>query len=120
MSGTRVARFLVHWAVMAVALGATAYLLPGIHIASWPALAVGALVLGFVNAVIRPILIVLTLPLSVMTLGVFALVVNGIAFGLAAAVVPGFDIDSPAWAVGGALVASLVSWWIGRFIAARG
>lgn len=107
------ALFLTHWLVMAVALGVTAWIVPGVHVASWPALAVGALVLGFVNAVVRPLLFVLTLPITVLTLGLFYLVVNGLAFGLAAAMVPGFSVDSVWWAMLGALVVSVVSWFVG-------
>ena len=68
---------------------------------SWTALALAAVVLGAVNAVVRPILVILTLPITVLTLGLFYLVVNGLAFGLAAAIVPGFQIGSwlrPSWA----------------------
>jgi len=59
-----VGRFFFNWAVMALALWATAWILPGVHVSSTAALAVGALVLGFVNAVIRPILTLLTLPVT--------------------------------------------------------
>ncbi len=107
--------FLIHWLVMAVALWVTAYVLPGVHVTSWEALAIGALVLGLVNAVIRPLLVILTLPITVLTLGLFYLVVNGLAFGLAAALVPGFGVDSVWWAILGALVASLVSTFVGAF-----
>ena len=75
-----------------------------------------ALVLGFVNAIVRPILVILTLPITVLTLGLFYLVVNGIAFGLAAALVPGFDIASPTSAILGALLTSVISWFIGIFV----
>src|SRR5579862_7676615 len=98
------ARFLLHWLVIAVALGAAARLVPGIHIASGPVLVVSALVLGLVNAIVRPVLVVLTLPLTVLTLGVFYLVVNGVAFGLAAALVPGFTVASLGSAVMGSVV----------------
>jgi putative membrane protein len=77
------------------------------------ALAVAALVLGFVNAIVRPVLVLITLPITILTLGLFYFVVNGLAFGLAAAIVPGFDIDSFGWAVLGALVVGLVSWFVG-------
>lgn len=107
--------FLLHWLIMAVALWVTAYVVPGVHVTSWPALAVGALVLGLVNAIIRPLLVILTLPITVVTLGLFYLVVNGLAFGLAAAIVPGFSVDSVWWAILGALVASLVSTFVGAF-----
>ena len=108
-------RFLTHWIVTTAALYVSAYLLPGVHVSSLPALAVAALVLGFVNAIVRPLLFLLTLPITILTLGLFYLVVNGLAFGLAAALVPGFDVDSIGWAVLGALVVSLVSWFAGSF-----
>ena len=105
--------FLVHWFVTAVALGVAAWVVPGIHVTSWQALLVAALVLGFVNAIVRPVLVIVTLPITVLTLGLFYLVVNGLAFALAAALVPGFEIDSLPWAMAGALVVGLVSWFIG-------
>jgi putative membrane protein len=105
--------FLTHWFFTAVALGVAAWILPGIHVTSWLALAVSALVLGFVNAIVRPLLFIVTLPITILTLGLFYLIVNGMAFGLAAAVVPGFEVDSFGWAVLGALVVSLISWFIG-------
>jgi len=75
------ARFLLHWLVTAVALGAATRLVPGIHIASGPVLVFAALVLGFVNAIVRPVLVLLTLPLTVLTLGIFYFIVNGAALG---------------------------------------
>jgi len=105
--------FLIHWLVTAVALGVASWIVPGIRVTSWPALFVAALVLGFVNAVIRPILLIITLPITVLTLGLFYLVLNGLAFGLAAALVPGFEVDSLFGAILGALVVGLISWFIG-------
>jgi putative membrane protein len=102
-------RFLLHWLVTAIALGAAAYLVPGIHITSGPVLLIAALVLGFVNAIVRPVLVVLTLPLTVLTLGIFFFIVNGAAFGLAAALVPGFTVASLGSAILGAVVVALVS-----------
>lgn len=111
--------FLIHWFVTAVALGVASWVVPGIHVTSWPALIVAALVLGFVNAVIRPVLVIVTLPITVLTLGLFYLVVNGLAFALAAAIVPGFEVDSLLWAMLGALVVGLTSWFIGAVSAPR-
>jgi putative membrane protein len=111
--------FLIHWFVTAVALGVASWVVPGIHVTSWPALIVAALVLGFVNAVIRPVLVIVTLPITVLTLGLFYLVVNGLAFALAAAIVPGFEVDSLLWAMLGALVVGLISWFIGAVSAPR-
>ena len=109
-------RFLIHWLVVAIALWAAAWILPGVGIASWPALLVAALVLGFVNAIVRPVLVLLTLPITVLTLGLFYLVVNGAAFALAALVVPGFEVGGCGWAILGALVVSVLSWFIGLFL----
>jgi len=108
--------FLVHWLVVALGLAVATYIVPGVTVASGSALAVGALVLGFVNAVVRPLLTILTLPLTLLTLGLFYLVVNAAAFGLAAAVVPGFSVASFWAALLGALVVSLVSWLVGAFV----
>ena len=108
-------RFLVHWATIALALGGTAWLLPGVHVDGWTPLLVGALVLGLANAIVRPLLVVLTFPITVLTLGLFYLVVNGVSFGLAAWIVPGFAIDTFWTAILGALVCSLLSWVIGWF-----
>jgi putative membrane protein len=77
------------------------------------------LVLGLVNAVVRPILVILTLPITILTLGVFYLIVNGMAFALAAALVPGFAVASLGAAVIGALVVSLVSWILGSALRPR-
>lgn len=109
--------FLVHWLVVAAGLAAAAYLVPGVTVATGTALAMGALALGFVNAVVKPVLTLLTLPLTVVTLGLFYFVVNAAAFGLAAAVVPGFSVASFWAALFGALVVSLVSWVVGAFVA---
>ncbi len=108
-------RFLTHWLAVAIALAATAWLLPGVQISSWPALFVAALVLGFVNAVVRPLLVLLTLPITIVTLGLFYLVVNGAAFSLAAFFVPGFAVAGCGWAILGALFVSVFSWFIGLF-----
>jgi putative membrane protein len=108
--------FLTYLLVGAVSLGVASYILPGVRITSWPALIVAALVLGFVNTLVRPLLVLITLPITIVTLGLFYLVVNGLAFGLAAAVVPGFDVDSFGWAVLGALVTGLGSWFVGSLV----
>jgi putative membrane protein len=108
--------FLAQWFVVAVALAVTAHLVPGVIVTSFPALLVAALVLGFVNALIRPILTILTLPLTILTLGLFYLVVNGMAFALAAAITPGFSLAGFGSAIIGALVVSLVSWLIGAAV----
>lgn len=105
--------FLLHLVVTAAGLYLAAYLVSGVSVSSPVALAVGALVLGFVNAVVRPVLQVLSLPFTLLTLGLFYFVVNGVAFGLAALLVPGFRVASLWSAILGALIVSLVSWAFG-------
>lgn len=111
-----IAVFLVRWVLLALALGFTAWLLPGIHLSSPLVLAIASLVLGVVNTVVKPVLFVLTLPITILTLGIFYLFVNAAVFGLAALLVPGFVVDSLGWAMLGALLFSLISWLIGSFL----
>jgi putative membrane protein len=108
--------FLIHTLVLAIAIWATAAVVPGVTVSSWSALAIAALVLGVVNAIVRPVLVILTFPITVLTLGLFYLVVNGLAFGLAAALVPGFQIAGWGSAILGALLTSVISWFIGIFV----
>ncbi len=107
--------FVVHWLTTALALGVTAWIVPGVVITSLPALAVAAVVLGLVNAVVKPVLVVLTLPLTFLTLGVFYFVVNGLAFSLAAWIVPGFTVRSFGWAILGGTLVGLVSTFVGGY-----
>jgi len=109
------ARFLVHWFSMALALLVCTKILPGVHVDSLETLAVAALVLGFINAIIKPILVILTLPITIVTLGLFYVVINGLAFALASEIVPGFVVDSFGWAIIGSLVVSAISWFLGSF-----
>jgi len=106
-------RFLIHWLSATLALAVTAWLLPGISFSSIPALVIGALVLGLVNAIVRPVLHVLSLPITILTLGLFIFVVNGIAFGLAAWLTPGFVVHGLGNAILGAIIVSVVSWLLG-------
>ncbi len=76
---------------------------------------IAAIVLGLVNALVRPILTILTLPITILTLGLFYLLVNGFVFFLASKIVPGFEVAGFWWAVLGALVVGVISWFIGAF-----
>jgi putative membrane protein len=107
--------FILHWLVTALALVVADWALAGVRVSSGAALAVAAVVLGLVNALVRPVLVLLTLPLTIVTLGLFYLVVNGLAFGLAAALVPGFGVSSFGSAIAGALIVSIVSALVGWF-----
>jgi putative membrane protein len=107
--------FLIHWVTVAVSLWVATKVVPGVEVGSLAALAIAALVLGFVNAAVRPVLVILTLPITLITLGLFYLVVNAAAFGLAAFFVPGFAVSGLFSAMLGALVVGAVSWLIGLF-----
>jgi putative membrane protein len=84
--------FLVHWALMTLILWITSHVFKGITYTSAGALWVAALLLGLVNAVVRPILIILTLPLTLITLGLFLLVINALMLMLVSALVKGFEV----------------------------
>ena len=107
---------LVVWLVNTVALVAVAYLMPSVHIASPGAALVAALLLGLVNAVVRPILVLLTLPVTLLTLGLFIFVINGLLFWAVSALVPGFDVAGFWSAVLGAIVFSLISWLLSALV----
>ena len=103
-------RFLARLLLNGLAIIIAAWLLPGLHLSGTFAALVAGAILGFVNAIIRPVLFFLTLPLTLVTLGLFIFVLNALCLGLTAALVPGFDIDSFWWALLGALLISIVSW----------
>ncbi len=100
---------ILRWVLNTLALFVVVKLVPNFEYTSWVTLAIAALVLGLLNAIIRPILFVLTLPITVVTLGLFLVVLNAIMLELTAWVVPGFAIHGFGWAVVGAIVLSLVS-----------
>jgi putative membrane protein len=112
--------FIVRVLVNAATIALAAALVPGLRLDGVvPALLAG-LVLGLINALVRPVLLVLTLPLTLITLGLFLLVLNGICLALTAWLVPGFDIDGFLPAMLGALVISVVSWILTAFVSDRG
>ena len=101
---------LLRAAITALSLWVASQLLPGLQFSSGAQLAIAAILLGLVNAVVRPIAFVLTLPITVLTLGLFLLVLNAGMIGLVALIVPGFTISGFWTAVGGAIIVGLVSW----------
>jgi putative membrane protein len=111
-----VLRILLVWAVNTLALAAVAYLMPSVSIASAGAAIVAALVLALVNAVLRPLLVLLTLPVSVLTLGLFIFVINGLLFWAVASLVPGFEVAGFWSGVFGAIIFSLVSWLLSALV----
>jgi putative membrane protein len=104
--------FLVHLLVSAGLLFVVGRIVNGVAVESGKAAILGALVLGIANAIVRPIVVVLTLPITIITIGLFLFVVNAAMFGLAAAVVPGFKVKGPVPALVGSLLLSLMNWGI--------
>jgi putative membrane protein len=99
---------LLHWLIYALAILLTAYLLPGVSLAGFGTALVVALVLGLVNAVLRPIFILLTLPLTILTLGAFVLVINTLMVLLTSSVVKGFEVRNFWWALLFGVILSLI------------
>jgi len=108
---------LVKWIINSTALLTVAHLVPGITIDNWPTVFVAAVVLGLLNAFLRPVLIFLTLPVTVLTLGLFTLFINAFLFSLAAKLVSGFHVEGFGKAFLGAFIFSLVSFLLNFFIA---
>ena len=102
-------QFLITWLATAVSLIVTAFIVPGFALVSFTSALIGAAVLGLVNAVVKPILILFTLPLTILTLGLFLLVVNAIALGLVSYLTPGFIITGFFPAVFGSVVLTFIS-----------
>ena len=101
--------FLAHLIVSAALLLLVANLVPGIKVEGWGAAFIGALVLGLVNAIVRPIMFLLTLPLTVLTFGLFMLVINALMLWLVAALVPGFTVRGFGAAFLGSLLLTLLN-----------
>jgi putative membrane protein len=102
--------FVIHWLITTIAILIAAYLLPGVTVKGFFAALVTALVLGLINTFIRPILLILTLPINILTLGLFTFVINALLIMLTSAVVPGFDVRSFWWALLFSFVLSLIKW----------
>jgi putative membrane protein len=100
---------LLVWLLNAVALLVVAYLLPGITVASFGSALIAALVLGLLNSLVKPVLVLLTLPITIVTLGLFLIVLNALLFWFAGSVLKGFHVNGFWWAVIGALLYSLIS-----------
>lgn len=108
---------LLVWILNAVALLIVAYILPGISVASFGSALVAALVLGLLNTLVKPVLVLLTLPITIVTLGLFLLVLNALLFWFAGSVLKGFQVSGFGWALLGALVYSIVSGLFSRLLA---
>ena len=109
-------KLLLIWLLNALALLAVAYFVPGIHVAGLAAALVAALVIGLVNMLIRPILVLLTLSITILTLGLFILVINGVLFYAVGHWLQGFEVKTLLAGIIGALLYSIFSWLLSALL----
>lgn len=108
--------FILAWVLNAMALGLAAAIVPGVRVKSVKGAMLGALALGFIATVVAPIVTFLSLPLTVLTLGLFLFVLVGLLFWLGAGLVPDFEVDGCLSGFLGAVVLSLINWGMSLFI----
>ncbi|MDO3379917.1 phage holin family protein [Geoalkalibacter halelectricus] len=111
---------ILRWLILTAAILAAAYLLRGIEVAGFGSALLAAAILGFLNAFFRPILFLLTLPITILTLGLFTFVINALLLLMVSGVITGFHVAGFGWALLGSLVISLVSWLLSSFVSDRG
>lgn len=105
---------LINLLVSGLVVFIAAYLLPGVRVDNFLAAIIMAIVLGGVNAFVKPVLVLLTLPINILTLGLFLIVINALVVLLAAAITPGFSIDGFLWAIAFSFVVSIVGALLGQ------
>lgn len=110
----------IRWLILTAAIVAASYLIDGIRISGFFSAFCAAAVLGILNALFRPILFILTLPINIMTLGLFTFVINALLLKIASGVIPGFDVHGFWSAVFAALIISGVNWILSSFINEQG
>jgi len=111
---------LLRWLILTTAILVAAYLFPGIRVSGFGSALFAALVLGVLNALFRPVLIILTLPINVLTLGLFTFVINALLLMMTSGVIGGLQVAGFGSALLGSLVISLVSWGLSSFVSDRG
>ncbi|MCC6610990.1 MAG: phage holin family protein [Burkholderiales bacterium] len=107
---------IISWIINAVALLLLPYVMPSIEVKNFYVALIVALILGFLNAIVRPVLVLLTLPITVLTLGVFILVINALLFWFVASFVKGFHVAGFWSAFWGAIVYSIISWAVSTLV----
>ncbi len=109
-------KILVVWLLNALALLAVAYVVPNIHVANFITALIAALVIGLVNMLIKPILVILTLPITILTLGLFILVINGVLFYAVGNWLQGFEVRTLFSGIVGAVVYSVLAWLLAAIV----
>ena len=111
---------LIRWLTTTAAIVATAYLLDGIRVSGFLPAVFAAAILGILNAFFRPIALLLTLPINILSLGLFTFIINALMLKMASAVIPGFDVYGFWTAIFGSLLISLFSWLLNSFVSEQG
>jgi putative membrane protein len=111
---------LVRWFILTAAIIVASYLLDGIQVKGFLSAFFAAAILGVLNAFFRPILIILTLPINILTLGLFTFIINALLLKMASGVISGFDVRGFWAAVFGSIIISVVSWALNSFISPKG
>jgi putative membrane protein len=111
---------MIRWLLLTISIILTSYIVDGIIVRSFGSALFAALVLGILNALFRPILLLITLPINILTLGLFTFVINALLLKMVSGVVPGFYVHGFLSAVFGSLLISLVSWLLSSFVNERG
>ena len=102
-------KFIITWILTAISMLVASYLIPGIEISTIQAAIIGAIFFGLINAIIKPLLLIFTLPLTILTLGLFLFVINAICFSLVGYFTPGFQVNGFFDALFGSIIVSFVS-----------
>ena len=111
---------LIRWIILTIAIIAASYILEGIHVSGFFSAFLAAAALGILNALFRPILLILTLPINILTLGLFTFLINALMLKIASGIIPGFEVHGFWTAVIGSLIISVVSWVLNSFVSDRG
>jgi len=109
-------RLLIKWLILTLSVLLAAYLLEGIRVSGFFSAFLAAAVLGFLNVFFRPILVVLTLPVNILTFGLFTFLINALILKMASGVIPGFEVTGFWTAVFGSLLISAVNWLLNAFL----
>lgn len=109
-------KILLHWIILTAAIMVTAYVVPGIAVSNFLTALIAGACLGFINLVVKPVLKILTLPINIVTLGIFSIVLNALLFWALTVVVPGFTVATFTAALLGSLIVAVINWLFNKIV----
>ncbi len=109
-------RIIIKWLLLSASVFLAAYIIPGITVTGWTVALIAGLVLGFINLFIKPVLTILTIPINIITLGVFGIILNALLFWAVEYFVVGFDVANLLAAILGSILVSIVMWFAHMFL----